>query len=194
MGVQPLGLYGPHCVKRNCLGLHLQRLLWRYRFLFISMETTTDTKSIITLSNRANSQPQNALFQHSHHHQLCTFASDEQESACSTCKILNQRRQPTIAVTTAEMHHPPPYCAHIHCLVSINIQQIGEFQWVPFFPQKRIHLHTLLHIHFHVRCCYDYISWLELYWFVRNRRVERLEENWLVNGNSLFSYENWQSL
>ena len=26
-------------------------------------------------------------------------------------------------VTTAETHHPPPHCAHIHCLVSINVQQ-----------------------------------------------------------------------
>ena len=29
-----------------------------------------------------------------------------------------------IAVTTAEMHHPP-HCAQIHCLVSINIQQMS---------------------------------------------------------------------
>ena len=24
---------------------------------------------------------------------------------------------------TAETHHPPPHCAHIHCLVDINVQQ-----------------------------------------------------------------------
>ena len=116
------------------------------------METTTDTKSIITLSNRANSQPQNALFQHSHHHQLCTFASDEQESACSTCKILNQRRQPTIAVTTAEMHHPLPYCAHIHCLVSINIQQASmNISGYHFFHMEEFNDTPLLQMHFHVR-------------------------------------------
>ena len=30
-----------------------------------------------------------------------------------------------VAVTTAETHHPPPHCAHIRCLVSINIQQVS---------------------------------------------------------------------
>ena len=29
-----------------------------------------------------------------------------------------------IAVTTAETHHPLPHCAHIYCLVSLNIQQV----------------------------------------------------------------------
>jgi hypothetical protein len=28
-----------------------------------------------------------------------------------------------ITITTAETHHRLPYCAHIHCLVSVNIQQ-----------------------------------------------------------------------
>ena len=27
-----------------------------------------------------------------------------------------------ITVANAEMHHPPPFYAHIHCLVSINVQ------------------------------------------------------------------------
>ena len=28
-----------------------------------------------------------------------------------------------VAVATAETHHPPPPCANIHCLVSVNVQQ-----------------------------------------------------------------------
>jgi len=39
-----------------------------YCLLSISMETTTDTKSTITLFGRENSQLQNTLFQHSQHH------------------------------------------------------------------------------------------------------------------------------
>ena len=53
-----------------------------------------------------------------------------------------------IAVSSAEMHHPLPHCAPIHCLVSINVQKIMDVdsfmpsiyfhrnckcQWVPFF-------------------------------------------------------------
>jgi len=30
-----------------------------------------------------------------------------------------------ITLTTAETHHPPPLCAHIHCLVSINVQEVA---------------------------------------------------------------------
>ena len=85
------------------------------------METTTDTKSTVTLSCRANSQVQNTLFQLSRHHSLCIFTTDEQEPACHAHSNLHQQRCPT--VTTAEMHHSPPHCAHIHCLVSINVQQ-----------------------------------------------------------------------
>ena len=55
------------------------------------METATDTKSKITLFDRANSQLQNTVFQHSHHHELSTFASGEQEPACRTCNHLTCR-------------------------------------------------------------------------------------------------------
>jgi len=68
-----------------------------------------------------------------------------------------------ILVAIANMHHPPPYSAHICCLVSINILQASmningcklscmeEFSDIP-----------LLHVYFHVRyrsvwlplCCY----------------------------------------
>ena len=44
-----------------------------------------------------------------------------------------------VAVATAETHHPAPHCAHIHCLVSTNIQQANECQWVPFFSGIKWH-------------------------------------------------------
>jgi len=44
-----------------------------------------------------------------------------QQSAFCACRDLYQWRQPS--VTTTEIHHPLPCCAHIHCLVSINVQQ-----------------------------------------------------------------------
>ena len=53
------------------------------------------------------------------------------------------KQQEWPAVTTAEMHHPPPHCVNIHYLVSINIQQVsGNCQWVPFFPRRGIHFHS----------------------------------------------------
>ena len=39
-------------------------------------------------------------FQHSHHHWLCTFASDEQEPACRARKNLHQWRLPCFTVCT----------------------------------------------------------------------------------------------
>ena len=48
---------------------------------------------------------------------------DEQKPACHACKNLHQQRRSTVTVTTAEIHHSPLHCAHIHSLVSINIQQ-----------------------------------------------------------------------
>lgn len=50
--VQPFVLPWPHGVKRNCLGLHIYRLLWKQCLLFISMGTITDTVSIVTLFDR----------------------------------------------------------------------------------------------------------------------------------------------
>ena len=62
------------------------------------------------------------------------------EPACCAHQNLPQQRCP--AVTTAQMHHPPPHCAHIHCLVTINIQQasmnVSEYH---FFCMKEFSLH-----------------------------------------------------
>ena len=45
--------------------------------------------------------------------------------SCMSCSlnICTSGRYPLLLVTTAETHHPPPHCAHFHCLGSINIQQ-----------------------------------------------------------------------
>ena len=44
-------------------------------------------------------------------------------------------------VTTAETHHSPPHCAHIHFLVSKNLfsASVSESQWVPFFCMDKFH-------------------------------------------------------
>ena len=67
-------------MKLNVLfSKNVHRLLQKYCLLFISMETTTDAKSTVTLFDRANPQLQNTTFQHSHHHSLRIFISSEQE-------------------------------------------------------------------------------------------------------------------
>ena len=42
------------------------------------------------------------------------------------------------AVAIAKMNHPLLHCAHIHCLVSVNVQQMSVSQRVQFFPHGRI--------------------------------------------------------
>ena len=116
--------------------------------LFISILTTTGTKNTIALFNRENSQPQNTLFQYSYHHYLCIFISDEQESSCCIHNSLYQKRWRTVTVTTAETHHTPYHCAHIHGLVSRNIQQVNECH---FFLMEQFNDTSFLHWHFHVR-------------------------------------------
>ena len=125
----------------------------------ISLETTAATKNTITLFDRANSQLQNTVFQRSHHHLLCIFASNEQEPACCARNYLHQQRWPTAIVTTAEVHDLPPHCAHIHCSVSLKCSaSIDECQWVPFFfCTGEFNDTPLLHLCFHVRlllCCH----------------------------------------
>lgn len=50
----------------------------------IFMETPMDTECAVTVLNRAGSQPQNTLLQHSLHYKLCFFFGKEQEPACCT--------------------------------------------------------------------------------------------------------------
>ena len=119
------------------------------------METTTDAKSTIALSGRANSQLQNTIFQHSHHHQLCIFTSNEQEPACSARKNLHGHLEcglsfTLLSLTAAEMHCLLPHCAHIHSFVSINIKQASmNVSGCNFFHMEEFTdtplLHTLPH-------------------------------------------------
>ena len=60
-----------------------------------------------------------------------------------------------VAVITGEMRHPIPHCAHIHCLVSINIQQDSmNISECSFFCTEEFNYTPLLHVHFHVKCHY----------------------------------------
>jgi len=58
-----------------------------------------------------------------------------------------------VTVTIAEMHHPLPYCAHIHWLVSISIQQaLMNVKGCHFFHMEESNGTPFLHMHFYVRC------------------------------------------
>jgi len=82
------------------------------------METTTDTKRTITLFDREDSQLQNTVF-----YIVTTITSAfspamNKSLHAPLTQICTSRGKPTVAVVTAEMHHPPSHCAHIHQLVS----------------------------------------------------------------------------
>jgi len=135
----------------------LSSSLWKQWLLFLSMESTTDKKTTITLITRANSQLQNDIFQHSHHHELCVFTNNELEAVCHTHKDLYQQRWPT--VTLAETHHPSLHCAHIHCLVSINVQKVSmNVSGCHFFCMEEFNGTLLLHSYFQVRCHFVRLS------------------------------------
>ena len=101
------------------------------------------------------------IFQHYHHHFQCTEANIQLRAwsfghnpPLHTDKLIEAlfilccdavHGHPDcgffhIAVTTIKTHHPLHHCAHIHCLVSINIQQMsvnvsgchGGIQWHTF--------------------------------------------------------------
>ena len=89
------------------------------------------------------------IFQHSHHQELCIFASNEEEPACWACKNLHGHlecglsfmlRSPLLKCIT----HPPLHSVHIHCLVSINAQQalmnISECHFFPTWRNLMTHL------------------------------------------------------
>ena len=68
-------------------------------------------------------------------------------------KICTSGGDPTVAVTTAETHHPWPHCAHINCLVSINVQKESmNVSKCYFFHMEEFNSTPLLHTHFHVKC------------------------------------------
>ena len=114
------------------------------------------TKSTMTLFDRDNSQLQNVIFQQSPPlANLCgwvdwdalQFVVWQLWVAIWTWLVFHT------AVATAEMHLSPPYCAHIHCLVSINIQQVLiNVSWSWFFCKEEFNDTYLLHTYFHVIC------------------------------------------
>ena len=59
----------------------------------------------------------------------------------------------TVTVPTSQMLYPLPHSAHIHCLISITIQQVSMTVTECHFLHVDEHSDTpLLHLHFHVRC------------------------------------------
>ena len=53
------------------------------------------------------------------------------------------------SVTSTKAHHPPPHCAHIHCLVQ---QASTNVSGCPFFCMEKLNDTPLLYTHFHGRC------------------------------------------
>ena len=56
-------------------------------------------------------------------------------SATNKSLLENKQRSPIVTATTAETHSQPPHCAHIHSLVSINVQKVSvNVNGHSFFP------------------------------------------------------------
>jgi len=107
---------------------------------------TADTKITRTELNRANSRLQNTLFPHSLHYQLCIFTSLH----ATLITICNSGGDP---MPLSPLLKCTPHCAHIHSLVSINIQQASmSINGCNFFCMEEFDNTPLLHTHFHVRC------------------------------------------
>jgi len=105
------------------------------------METTIE--STITGFDRENCQLQNSLFGRSHHGQ--PVCMDELIKTlfilwCDSCAWLSRTWLLFhVTISTAEMYCPPPHCAHIHCLVSINVQQASvNVSGSCFFPDGKM--------------------------------------------------------
>jgi len=87
-------------------------------------EITTGTKSTISLFDRANSQLQNNIFQHSHHHHVDKLIKMLVTAWCDSCsRPCRMWLVFYVTVYTSEMHHTALHCAHMLSLVSIFIQQ-----------------------------------------------------------------------
>ena len=57
-----------------------------------------------------------------------------------------------VAVTTAEMQYPSSHCAHIHSLVSINVQQVSiNVSVCHCFCMEKFSDTPMLHTHFYIR-------------------------------------------
>ena len=116
----------------------LIELILSYKTLFFNIVTTISYAFLLTMSKSLHAMLM----------KICTSRGDPPFHSCYDSDV-------------AEMHHPPHYCAHIHWLVSTNIQQMltntsgwnyDEFSDIP-----------LLNTHYHVRhhsvrlplCCHS---------------------------------------
>ena len=96
------------------------------------------------LFGRENSQLQNTFFSIVTT-MSCAFLSAMNKSLHAIKSTWSSRNWLVFhtAVTTAETHLPPPHCAHIHWLVSINVQQVSmNVSGCHFCLQGRIQFHT----------------------------------------------------
>ena len=114
------------CNLLACLGLTEWRgiILDRSRsnsFYLFFMETT-DIKSTTTLLDRADYQLQNTIFSTVTTAIYAFSPAMNKNLHAPLVKNLHQWRRTTVAVAAAEVHHPLPHCAHIHWLVSTDIQ------------------------------------------------------------------------
>jgi len=117
------------------------------------MGTKKGTKSTTILFDGAVSKLQNTIFQQTIN---CTFSLAINKSfhvmLIQTCTSGGEQLSLSPLLKT---HHPPPHCAHIHCLVCINIQQASmKINWYHFLHMEELSDTLLLHTHFHVGNCF----------------------------------------
>lgn len=119
-------------------------------------DSVTDTKSTVTLFDRANSELQNTIlltvtsisFTFLPHMNKSLYAM-----LIKICMAVQTLSVFHVTVATVEMHHSPPHCAHTHCLVSINVHQASKnVNECSFFCMEKFNSAHLFHTHFHVRC------------------------------------------
>ena len=120
-------------VEVSCLAFqeyintYIHRTFW-INATYLSPWKLQQIQNTIMLFDRTSSKLQNTIFQQSPPlADLCGWAHQDVphfavwQAAVHGC--LEHHLSFHITVITAEVHHSPPYCAHIHCLVSINAQQ-----------------------------------------------------------------------
>ena len=121
------------------------------------MSTKATTKTTIALFDRANSQLQKLLFFNTVTTIRTTFSP---EPAYNAQTNMHQWRWPIVTVAIAETHYPPPRSAHIHCLVSINVQEALMYvKSCYFFLMEEFNCTLLLHIYIYVS---QHFVWLPL--------------------------------
>ena len=118
------------------------------------MEATTDTKRTVTLFDKANFQLQNTIFQHDHivmHGYIVSPLMNKSLHAVLV-KICINGDDPLLLLPL--LSAPPiPHCAHIHCLVFVNVQQaLMNVIGCKFLHMEEFSCTSLLHTHFLIRC------------------------------------------